>query len=175
MTKPRVAFFDFSSCEGCQLQVVNLEEAVVDVVKLIDIVSFREAMKEHSDDYDIAIIEGSITRPMDVERLKKIRENASILIAMGACAHLGGIQRLGNQWTPEENKEEVYARHPGSETTKGDANPFFEKPYHRAVDEIVKVDATIPVFPEPGSPGDGATGTAEYARALVPGPVCLGG
>ena len=72
--KPKVAFFDFASCEGCQLQVINLEETVVDVVKLIDIVSFREAMKEHSDDYDIAIIEGSISRRIDEERLKKIRE-----------------------------------------------------------------------------------------------------
>ena len=89
MTKPKVAFFDFSSCEGCQLQIANLEEAVIDVLKLVDVVSFREVMKEHSDDYDIAIIEGSITRPMDVERIKKIREKAKILIALGACAHCG--------------------------------------------------------------------------------------
>ncbi len=155
--KPRVAFFDFASCEGCQLQIVNLEEAVVDVIKLVDIVSFREAMKEHSDDYDIAIIEGSITRPMDVERIKEIRANAKILIAMGACAHLGGIQRLSNQWTPEENKQEVYGRHSGFEHT-GDDNPLFEKPRHRAVDEIVKVDATIP-----GCPID----KNEFAKVLI--------
>ncbi|MCK4757080.1 MAG: hypothetical protein KAS67_01370 [Thermoplasmata archaeon] len=156
--KPRVAFFDFSSCEGCQLQVINLEEALLDVLALVDIVEFREAMKESSEEYDIAIIEGSITRPMDVERIKKIRERASILIAMGACAYLGGIQRMGNKWTPEENKEEVYARHPGSETTKGDDNPFFEQPRHRAVDEIVKVDAVIP-----GCPID----SDEFAKVLV--------
>ncbi len=155
--KPKVAFFDFSSCEGCQLQIANLEEAVIDVIKLVDVVSFREVMKEHSDDYDIAIIEGSITRPMDVERLKKIRAQASILIAFGACAHLGGIQRLSNQWTPEENKAEVYARHSGYEYT-GDDNPFFEKPRHRAVDEIVKVDATIP-----GCPID----KTEFAKILI--------
>ena len=158
MSKPRVAFFDFASCEGCQLQVINLEEAILDVLGLIDIVEFREAMKESSEEYDIAIIEGSITRPIDVERIKKIRERASILIAMGACAHLGGIQRMGNKWTPEENKAEVYERHPGSETTKGDGNPFFAQPRHRAVDEIVKVDATIP-----GCPID----TNEFARVLV--------
>ncbi|MBA3045266.1 MAG: hypothetical protein KKH41_07455 [Candidatus Thermoplasmatota archaeon] len=158
MTKPRVAFFDFSSCEGCQLQVVNLEEAILDVLKLIDIVEFREAMKESSTKYDIAIIEGSITRPIDVERIKKIRERASILIAMGACAHLGGVQRMGNKWTPEENKAEVYKRHPGSEITKGDANPYFAQPRHRAVDEIVKVDATIP-----GCPID----SNEFARILI--------
>lgn len=114
-------------------------------------------MKEHSDDYDIAIIEGSIARPIDVERIKKIRENASILIAMGACAHMGGVQRLGNQWTPDENKEEVYGRHPGAEHT-GDDNPFFEKPRHLAVDEVVKVDATIP-----GCPID----KGEFARILI--------
>jgi len=136
--KPRVAFFDFSSCEGCQLQIANLEEDVIDLVKLVDVVSFREVMKEHSDDYDIAIVEGSITRPMDVERLKNIRENAKILIALGACAHLGGVQRLGNQWTPEENKAEVYGIADPQDVD--DSNPFFEKPWHRALDEIVKVD-----------------------------------
>ena len=154
--KPRVAFFDFASCEGCQLQVVNLEEAVVDVIKLIDIVSFREAMKEHSDDYDIAIIEGSIARRIDEERLKKIRANAKILIAMGACAHLVGVQKLGNQWTPDENKAEVYAI--ADPKHVDDSNPFFEKPRHRAVSEVVKVDFTIP-----GCPID----TNEFARVLI--------
>jgi coenzyme F420-reducing hydrogenase gamma subunit len=156
--KPRVAFFDFSSCEGCQLQVVNLEEAVLDVLNLVDIVEFREAMKEHSDEYDIAVVEGSVTRPMDVERLKKIREGAKVLVALGACAHLGGVQRMSNKWMPEENKEEVYARHPGSETTKGDDNPYFQQPKHRALDEVVKVDYTIP-----GCPID----SNEFAKVLV--------
>ena len=56
MKKPRVAFFDFASCEGCQLQVVNLEEDLLKVLEAVDVVSFREAMKEHSDDYDIAFV-----------------------------------------------------------------------------------------------------------------------
>ena len=67
--KPRVAFFDFASCEGCQLQVVNLEEKVLDLIDIVQVVAFREAMKEHSDEYDIAFVEGSIMRPMDEERL----------------------------------------------------------------------------------------------------------
>ena len=28
--KPRVAIFDFGCCEGCQLQIVNLEEEILD-------------------------------------------------------------------------------------------------------------------------------------------------
>ncbi len=158
MDKPRVAFFDFSSCEGCQLQIANLEEAVVEVVKLIDIVAFREVMKEHSDDYDIAFVEGSITRPMDVERLKKIRENAEILIALGACAHLGGVQRLSNQWTSEENKQEVYGDYVSDPDDIADTNPFFEKPRHRALDEVVEVDYVIP-----GCPID----KGEFAKVLI--------
>ena len=143
--KPKVAVFDFSSCEGCELQIANLEEAVIDLAKLVDIVSFREVMKEHSDDYDIAIVEGSIARPMDVERLKKIRANAKILIALGACAHLGGVQRLGNQWSPAENKQEVYGIADPKDVD--DNNPFFETPRHKALDEVVKVDYVIPGCP----------------------------
>ena len=45
--KPKVAFFDFASCEGCQLQVVNLEEELLGLLEIVEVVSFREAMKEH--------------------------------------------------------------------------------------------------------------------------------
>lgn len=157
MSKPRVAFFDFASCEGCQLSIVNLEEAILDVVGLVDIVSFREAMKEHSEEYDIAIIEGSITRPIDEERIKDIRSKASLLITIGACAHLGGVQKLGNQWSYQENLKEVYERHPGYEHVN-DSNPFFEKPRAKAVSEVVKVDAAIP-----GCPID----KVEFAKVLI--------
>ena len=104
--KPKVAFFDFASCEGCQLQVVNLEEKILDLIDIVEIVSFREAMKEHSDDYEIAFIEGSIQRPMDEERLKKIRKNAKILVALGACACIGGVNRMRNEWPVEDVKKE---------------------------------------------------------------------
>jgi coenzyme F420-reducing hydrogenase gamma subunit len=41
MNKPRVAFFDFASCEGDQLQIINLEEDLLKVVGAVDVVSFR--------------------------------------------------------------------------------------------------------------------------------------
>ena len=63
--------FDFADCEGCQLQLTYLNEALLDVLKHCDIVNFREVMHERSDDYDVAIVEGSITRPYDVERIKR--------------------------------------------------------------------------------------------------------
>ena len=135
--KPKVGIFDFSSCEGCQLQIANLEEEILDLISIIDVVSFREVMKEHSDDYDIAIIEGSIMRPMDAERLKKIRKNAKILVALGACATIGGINKIRNQWPPDNVKKEVY----GDIQLEG--NTYFDAFQTKAVDELVKVDYYI--------------------------------
>ena len=97
MGKPRVAFFDFAGCEGDQLTVINLEEQLLDVLKHVEVVSFREAMKEHSDNYDIAFVEGSCTRRADEERLKKIRASAKIVVAIGACATIGGINALAGK------------------------------------------------------------------------------
>ncbi len=139
--KPRVAFFDFASCEGCQLQVVNLEEKILDLIDVVEVVSFREAMKEHSDEYDIAFIEGSIMRPMDEERLKKIRKNAKILVALGACACIGGVNKLRNEWSVENVKKEVY----GNADIKD--NKFFDAFPTKAVDEVVEVDFYIPGCP----------------------------
>ena len=59
--KPRLGFFSFSCCEGCGLQVLNLEDELLDILGVVEIVNFREAMTEQSDDYDIAFVEGSIT------------------------------------------------------------------------------------------------------------------
>jgi len=52
-------------------------------------------MKEHSDSYDIAIVEGSVMRPMDEQRLRGIRSRAKILVALGACATIVGLTKFG--------------------------------------------------------------------------------
>ena len=62
MSNQRVAIFDFACCEGCQLQIVNLEEELLDLIGAVEVVEWREAMSEQSNEYDIAIIEGSITK-----------------------------------------------------------------------------------------------------------------
>jgi len=135
--KPRVAFFDFASCEGCQLQIANLEEEILDLIQIVDVVSFREVMKEHSDNYDIAVIEGSIMRPIDEKRLRKIRSRAKIVVALGACATIGGINKIRNQWTPENVKKEVY------KDAKIDDNELFDVFQTKAINEVIPVDYYI--------------------------------
>lgn len=111
MGKPTVAFFDFAGCEGDQLQVINLEEDLLQVLEMVEIVSFREAVKGHADSYDIAFVEGSITRRSDEARLKEIRQNAKILVAFGSCATLGGINMLKNFQELENVRRFVYGDH----------------------------------------------------------------
>lgn len=96
--KPTVAFFDFASCEGCQIEFTNYgDEAILELLKHVDIVEFREAMSETTDGrIDIAFVEGSYTREQDRARLEDIRRRARTVVAYGACACTGGINALRN-------------------------------------------------------------------------------
>ena len=148
MAKPRVAFFDFACCEGCQLCALDLTpEQLLDLLEVIDIVEFREAISEQSDSYDVAIVEGSLTRKSDIPRLEKIRETASVLVAFGACAHIGGINAIKNFQTPAQYRQAVYPDDPDK----------YESDTARAISEVVNVDAFIP-----GCPID----TGEFVRVV---------
>ena len=88
--KPRIAVFDFTGCEGCELQLANKEETLGAFLSAVEIVNFREVTSAKSDDYDIAFIDGAISREDEVARLKDIRGKAKVLVAMGSCASFGG-------------------------------------------------------------------------------------
>lgn len=109
--KPKVAFFGFTGCEGCQLQIANKEETLGDLLGAIEVRSFRLISSDKIDDYDIAFVEGSITTEDEVARLKKIRAQAKILVAMGACATLGGVHNLRSRFPVEETMRAVYGDH----------------------------------------------------------------
>ena len=140
MAKPKVAFFDFACCEGCQLQVVNLEEDILGVVNLVDVVEFREAITGNAPEYDISFIEGSITRPADEERIKDIRKRSKLLVAFGACAHTGGVNKLKNRYQDmNEVRRIVY----GDDADMEHLDTYPTK----AVGEVVAVDLSIPGCP----------------------------
>jgi coenzyme F420-reducing hydrogenase gamma subunit len=111
MAKPKIAFFDFAGCEGCQIEFTNYgDEATLELLKHVDIVEFREAMSEKTTErIDIALVEGSFTREADRERLLEIRRRARIVIAYGACAATGGINALRNH--QDDFHEAVYGEH----------------------------------------------------------------
>jgi coenzyme F420-reducing hydrogenase gamma subunit len=110
MSKPKVAFFDFTSCEGCQLNKLNLENDLLNILEHIEIVEFREAMDDKADYYDIAFIEGSISTPKCIERIHDIRKRSKVLVALGTCAVSGGVNAMKNGHPAEWVKETVYGK-----------------------------------------------------------------
>lgn len=132
MSKPKVAFFDFACCEGCQIEMTNYgAEPFLELLKHVDIVEFREAMTETTTEpIDIALIEGSFTREADRARLMEIRKRAAIVIAYGQCATTGGINALKNH--QPDYKQFVYG-------TDSDM-PHLDSKKAYGVDHVIKVD-----------------------------------
>ncbi|MDH5729570.1 MAG: sulfhydrogenase subunit delta [Gammaproteobacteria bacterium] len=111
MTKIKVAVHKFSSCDGCQLAFINMGEDLLTLAELVDIRHFAEAgMLDENAQVDIAFVEGSISTPTELARIKTIRENSRYLISIGACATSGGIQALRNLHTTNTWVEAIYAQ-----------------------------------------------------------------
>jgi len=97
MSKPKVAVYKFSSCDGCQLSILNLEDELLDLAGAVEIAYFLEATSRIiPGPYDVALVEGSITTPHEAERIQEIRRESGFLVALGTCATAGGIQSLRN-------------------------------------------------------------------------------
>ena len=131
MKKPRVGIFDFACCEGCQLQIANMGEAALDVLGSVEVLEWREVMSEKwGKNLDIAIIEGSITDPHAVKRIRQIRKKAKVLIAIGSCATIGGVNGMKNNFALNDIREYVY----------GNNYSFFPTELTKAVHQVVPVD-----------------------------------
>lgn len=135
--KPKVAFFDFTSCEGCQLTVLNTLQDNPELLSAVEIVQFREAMTEKGENYQIAFIEGSCSRESDESRLKIIRQQAGVVVALGACAHLGGINALKYLQVMEKARSYVY----------GNKAHWYETYDVRPIEAVITVDLAIPGCP----------------------------
>ncbi|VEG90225.1 sulfhydrogenase subunit delta [Legionella spiritensis] len=110
MGKPRLAVHKFTSCDGCQLAFLNAGESLLVLSQLMDIVHFVEAGMINADaKVDIAFVEGSVSTPSEIQRIKTIRDNSQYLITIGACATAGGIQALRNAASHKEWMASIYA------------------------------------------------------------------
>ncbi|MHA1580907.1 MAG: NADH:ubiquinone oxidoreductase [Candidatus Baldrarchaeia archaeon] len=114
--KPKVGIFSLASCEGCIVQILNLEDQILDLLSKVNIVDFR-VLKEEKEKVplDIAFIEGCITSEKDVKKVKELRENSKILVALGECACTGGkflVKDFKNHENPLQLKEALVNAQP---------------------------------------------------------------
>ena len=140
MAKVKCAWFDFTCCEGCQVEMTNFGEPFLQLLDHVEVVEFREVMKEQTTDpIDVAFIEGSFTREADRARLEEIRKRAALVVAYGSCATSGGINALKNHMDTDEYKEYVYG--------KDSAMPHLDTQKARPISDAIKVDFNIPGCP----------------------------
>lgn len=132
--KPAIAVHKFSSCDGCQLALLNLGESLLTLSNLVDILHFAEAGPvDENAKVDIAIIEGSISTTDDIERINRIRDNSTLVMTIGACATAGGLQALRNMVDTQQWIADIYA------------NPAVIKSLEKstAIKEHIKVDLEL--------------------------------
>jgi sulfhydrogenase subunit delta len=108
--KPTLAVWKFSSCDGCQLSLLDCEDELLALAGEIEIAYFLEASSATIEGpYDLSLVEGSVTTAHDVERIQEVRRSSRKLVTIGACATAGGIQALKNFGDVNEFVSIVYA------------------------------------------------------------------
>jgi F420-non-reducing hydrogenase small subunit len=165
--KPKIAIYWCASCGGCEEAVVDLAEGILGVVAAVDIVLWPVAMdfkKKHVEamaDKSIAatLLNGAIRTSEQEEMAHLLRRKSRVLIAYGACAQLGGIPSLANEFSREQLLHYVYDEaptvvnegktRPQTSTQNNGHNvtlPEFRNVV-RALDQVVDVDYYIPGCP----------------------------
>jgi coenzyme F420-reducing hydrogenase gamma subunit len=141
MQKPRLGFFKYSCCAGCEFQVMYFQKHLAEVLSSFDIVFAKMISSGGTPHgpFDITLVEGTITEAWQADELKTIRDQSRLLFAIGSCATVGGIPAIKATVPELEVEQRVYK----------DLSTIHSMRPH-AIDAYVKVDGYIRGCP----PGD---------------------
>ena len=94
---PRVVVIGLASCFGCQINITNIERHLMDVLGRIDLGYWQlTSSVPMPDEFDVAVIEGAVTTEEAAETVRRARERAGSVIAIGSCAVTGGIPGMAS-------------------------------------------------------------------------------
>lgn len=102
MANPKIAIFDLTDCEGCELQFLSLKEKLLEFSEDFEIAAWRLVQPSPVElpEVDVAIVQGTVITEKDREMILKIRQKAKILVALGECARTGWIPA----WLKKEDR-----------------------------------------------------------------------
>lgn len=140
--KIKIGWFNFTGCEGCTIAFIELLNRFYQKwLRKFEFVHSRIFKKDESEEIkemDIAFIEGAISSKNQEEKLKKIRQKAKILVAIGSCAILGSPSNQRNFFN-QSQREEI--------------KPILQKFNYK--EKVVKISDVVLVNKEiPGCPMD---------------------
>lgn len=135
MPRPTAGIFGLTGCAGDQLVVLNCEDELLALVELVDLRDFLMASSARDADcaLDVAFVEGAVATPEDERLLRRVRERARVLVALGTCAVWGGVAATPGDAPRRTLLHEVY----------GPASDGWDDRPVRAVRDVVPVDAEI--------------------------------
>jgi F420-non-reducing hydrogenase small subunit len=165
--KLKFAFYWAASCGGCEVAVLDVDEAILDVVAVADIVFWPvaidikykdvEAMPDKS--IDVCFFNGGIRNSEQEHLAKMLRNKAKVMVAFGSCAHMGGVPGLANVSNKEEIFDTVYLHNPSTKNPeKVVPQPHCKVPEGlveipefydtvKALNQVVDVDYYLPGCP----------------------------
>lgn len=138
--KLRLGWFSFTCCEDSTIIFTELlNKNYKDWLKKIEFVHARVLRKDDTQEIkemDVAFIEGAISSDLQESKLKKIREKAKTLVAIGSCAVTGSPSNQRNFFN-QENFQEI----------KPILDKFKYKEKVLKASDVVKVDESVPGCP----------------------------
>jgi len=134
-SKPTVGIFGLTGCAGDQLVILNCEDQLLDLARLLDVRDFLMASSANDAgcELDVALVEGAVLSRRDEERLRRIRERSGTLVAIGTCAVWGGVAAMDGGSDRASLIQEIY----------GEAGSEYDITAARALREVVKVDLSL--------------------------------
>jgi F420-non-reducing hydrogenase small subunit len=140
----RVAIVSLSSCLGCQMVILSLEDYLFTLISENN-VSYAPfiADQKHLNEVDLVLVEGAIRNGDDYRKAREAREKAGLLVALGTCACHGGVQGLADMFSEERLMRRRFGAGASFEGAPQEVGRLLP------LDSYVKVDAFLPGCPPP--------------------------
>lgn len=150
MTKKKLATVWLGGCSGCHMSLLDIDERILEVVKLADIVKCPLVDTKEFPQVDVALVEGSVTSDEHLHELLHIRKQSKVLVALGDCAVTANVTGMRNYFTKEEVFNYAYIQAASNDKEgKTPSHPALLKLRDKVVplQEVVHVDHVIPGCP----------------------------
>ncbi len=152
MKKARVATVWLDGCSGCHMSILDIDEAIAAVAQKADIVYGPLVDAQvFPEDVDVTLVEGAVSSQDDLEKIKHVRENTRLLVALGDCAVTSNVPAMRNSIPVKKLLDQIYVQGVDAmPRIPTDGVPALMKravPLH----EVVKVDLFVPGCPPPAA------------------------
>jgi F420-non-reducing hydrogenase small subunit len=125
--KPKLALYWASSCGGCEIAVLAIHEAILDVAAAFEIVLWPCVMDfKHSDieamadgEIDVCLFNGAIRNSENEEWAHLLRKKSKVVVAFGSCASEGCMPGLANFADREKMMDFIYKDSPSTHNPDG--------------------------------------------------------